>query len=162
MKMLRHYWKRCDELKAFPSNRLSTKPYELDSGSWRPRGSAGPGSRPPRRPGALPDRQLGRRFGSVSDRRRRGFPVILIDANLLVYAHVASVPQHPSRSFLVGPKAEWNRHSRFALAKPSELCPDCHQSTGLRTTIVRCHGLGANRKLVELPDRPDSQSRRPV
>src|SRR3989304_4578878 len=56
-----------------------------------PRG-AGPGG--PLEPRWEPGRQPRQRGGGPVARGRRGAPVILVDANLLVYAHDASAAEH--------------------------------------------------------------------
>lgn len=57
----------------------------------RPTGSI---SNPYRRPRSMSGRQPRRCRGSACSRRRGTIPVILVDANLLVYAHVGSFAQH--------------------------------------------------------------------
>ena len=51
-------------------------------------------SNPDRRPRSMSGRQPRRCRRSAGSRRRGTIPVILVDANLLVYAHVGSFPQH--------------------------------------------------------------------
>src|SRR6478672_5213306 len=64
---------------------------ERDCGTW-----AGPPSLSYAvgRPRALFGRQCRQHFGCARDKRRRIVQVILVDANLLIYAHVESFPQH--------------------------------------------------------------------
>ena len=74
--------------------------------------------------------------------------MILIDANLLVYAHVASMPQHQTAVSWLDRKLNGNRYRGVALAKPSEFCPAGHQFAALPTTVTRYEGLGTNRTLA--------------
>ena len=66
----------------------------------RPGGSI---SNPYRRPRSMPDRQPRRCRRGACSRRKGTIPVILVDANLLVYTHVGSFPQHETaREWLDG------------------------------------------------------------
>ena len=88
--------------------------------------------------------------------------MILIDANLLVYAHVASMPRHQAAISWLDQKLNGTAIVALPWQSLLSFARIGHQSTALRKTVIRCHGVGANRKLAELPGGPDSQSRRPV